>query len=89
MNRIAVGLAVIGLVIGGLVGYLWWGQPSQRLNQELAQVQTQLGDATRTIEDLSGKLKNAEAQIKMLGDELTAERELRQRYEAVVGRGRK
>ncbi len=89
MNRIAVGLAVIGLVIGGLVGYLWWGQPSRRLNQELAQVQTKLGDATRTIEELSGKLKAAEQQIQTLGDELKAERELRQRYEGLVGRGRK
>jgi hypothetical protein len=89
MNRITVGVGVVGLVIGLLVGYLWWGQTARRLAVEVPRLEGQIGEFKRQSEDLQVRLTTAEGKLKGLGDELRTERELRQRYEGLVGRGRK
>jgi hypothetical protein len=89
MNRTTVGIGVIGLVIGLLIGYLWWGQAARRLAADVPRLEGQIAEFKHQSEDLQVRLTTAEGQLKGLTDELRTERELRQRYEGLVGSGRK
>jgi len=89
MNRIAVGTGVVGLIIGLLVGYLWWGQAVKRLAADVPRLESQVAEFKRQSEDLQLRLTTAETRLTGLTDELRSERALRQRYETLVGSGRK
>ncbi len=70
-----IGFLVVGLLVGGLVVALWWGQQATNLRREAADLQARLGAA--------------ESKIKELTAELNAERDRRQRLEEVLSQGRK
>ncbi len=49
MNRLFAIAAVTGLLVGVLVGFLWWGMPTERLQGEL-------GEARKRVEALERQL---------------------------------
>jgi beta-lactam-binding protein with PASTA domain len=78
MTRGIIIIGVAGLLVGVLVGFLWWGMPAQRMHEDLRALQGQQAAA----EVASEKLKQTE-------DELRSERERRSRLEVIVSEGQK
>jgi beta-lactam-binding protein with PASTA domain len=78
MRRGIIIVAVAGLLVGVLVGFLWWGQPAQRMQEDLRALQGQEAAADVARE----KLKQTE-------DELRSERERRSRLEVIISEGQK
>jgi hypothetical protein len=78
MTRGIIIVGIAGLLVGVLVGFLWWGVPAQRLREDLRALQGQQAAAEVARE----KLKQTE-------DELRREREHRSRLELIVSEGRK
>lgn len=84
---IALGIGTI--LIGLLAGYLMWGRSTQPLVSELAGVKAQLAEQTQRAEDLQRRFAEIESELKRAMEGLKAERELRQRLEEIVSKGRK
>ena len=78
MRRGIIIIGVAGLLVGVLVGFLWWGMPAQRMQEDLRALQGQQAAADVARE----KLKQTE-------DELRSERERRSRLEVIVSEGQK
>ena len=79
MNRLVTIVAVAGLLIGVLVGFLWWGIGAQR----------KLNDAQGQTLAVQAELTAVQAQLKAMAEELSLERERRSKLEAIVSQGRK
>jgi Flp pilus assembly protein TadB len=73
--RLTIIAALAALVIGLGSGYLMWGERSQRAMDEL--------------ESLKTRQAQQADEVKKLRDELTVERDRRQRLEEVISQGRK
>ena len=85
-------VAIVLLLIGLLAGYLFWGQQSKTLADELAQARTKLAEAQKSAGQeaaMKAKLDAAEAQLKELMERLNKEKEARQKLEARVAKGKK
>jgi beta-lactam-binding protein with PASTA domain len=78
MTRGIVIVGVAGLLVGVLVGFLWWGMPDQRMQDDLRALQGQQAAAEVAREEL-----------KRTEDELRRERERRSRLEVIVSEGQK
>jgi hypothetical protein len=78
MRRGIMIVAVAGLLVGVLVGFLWWGMPAGRMQEDLRALQGQEAAADVARE----KLKQTE-------DELRSERERRSRLEVIISEGQK
>jgi beta-lactam-binding protein with PASTA domain len=78
MTRGIIIIGVAGLLVGVLVGFLWWGMPAQRMHEDLRALQGQEAAADVARE----KLKQTE-------DELRSERERRSRLEVIISEGQK
>jgi beta-lactam-binding protein with PASTA domain len=78
MRRGIIIVAVAGLLVGVLVGFLWWGRPAGRMQEDLRALQRQEAAADVARE----KLKQTE-------DELRSERERRSRLEVIISEGQK
>jgi cell division protein FtsB len=89
MNRTATVVGIVALIIGLLVGYLYWGQTAGKLRADVTRLDQLVADAKQQTEDLKTRLGNAEAQVKTLGEQLQTEKDLRQKYEGMVSRGKK
>jgi len=79
MNRSIAIATVVGLLVGVLAGFLWWGIGAQR----------QLNDAQGQILAAQAELKTIQAQLKATQDELRMERDRREKLEEIVSQGRK
>jgi len=77
-----IAIGVGALLIGVLVGFLWWGTAANRLRDDIRALQNQQADA-------AGELKNLQTKLKKTEEELQAERERRERLELVISQGRK
>jgi hypothetical protein len=77
--RLAIIAAVVAILIGFGAGYLMWGERARRATEERQRVTTEL-DAMR---------ERQADELRKLRDELTAERDRRQRLEEVISQGRK
>lgn len=89
MKALATVLAAAGLLLGVLVGYVLWGEKTRDLQRELGDLQRREAAEKRRADDLHSRMSEVEAQLKKLTDDLTAERELRNKYERLVSKGRK
>ena len=89
MKTLAALLAAGGLLLGLLAGYFLWGQRGQDLERELKAAQSREAAQKQRADDLASKSAELEAQAKRLTDDLGAERELRHKYEHLVGQGKK
>lgn len=85
MTRITMIAGIAGLLVGVLVGFLWWGTAGRRLQAELQSLKGQQVAAEVAHE----QLKSVQAQLKRTQDELASERERRARLEVIVSEGRK
>jgi type II secretory pathway component PulM len=74
--------AVVAILIGFGVGYLWWGEPARRANDERQRAASEL-DAMK-----DRQAQQAE-EVRKLREELSAERDRRQRLEEVISQGKK
>lgn len=79
MNRLSTIVAAVGLLVGVLAGYLWWG----------VRAQSQLNDAQGQILVVQSELKAKQEKIKAMEEELRMERDRRAKLEEIVTRGRK
>jgi len=79
MKRWIAVAVFIGLLVGLLPGYLWWGVRTQR----------QLNEVQGQMLVVQSDLKAAQDKIKALEAELRQERDRRQRLEEIVTKGRK
>ncbi|KRT71654.1 MAG: hypothetical protein XU13_C0041G0031 [Candidatus Rokubacteria bacterium CSP1-6] len=79
MKRWIAVAAFIGLLVGLLPGYLWWGVRTQR----------QLNEVQGQVLAVQSDLKAAQDKAKALEAELRQERDRRQRLEEIVTKGRK
>lgn len=84
---VAFGLAC--LLAGLLAGYLFWGLPTRGLENGLREAQNRLGVETARADQVEDRLKQAEARLEQLTADLKSERELRQKFELLISRGRK
>ena len=80
-----VALAIGALVVGLLVGYLMWGQSSQKLND----LNARLTQEAQRAANAESKLADMDARLKQLGEDLETERKLRQRLQDLLSQGRK
>lgn len=78
MTRWVAATGLAGLLVGLLVGFLWWGRPLQRLSADLAALQGQQAAA-----------EAARERIRTLENELKVERERRLNLESALSQGRK
>jgi hypothetical protein len=93
-------LGVICVLVGVLIGYLLWGQRTQRLLSELGgararleQLQIGLAEETQRAKDrgaqLEARLKQAESQLGQATEDLRLERQRRVKLELLISQGRK
>jgi hypothetical protein len=78
MTRRITIVGVAGLLVGVLVGFLWWGMPAQRMQEDL-----------RALQGEQAAADMAREQLKRTEDELRSERERRSRLEVIVSEGQK
>jgi hypothetical protein len=84
MKTVAMG-AIAGLLLGGLVGFLWWGLPLQDMREEVQALKSQ-----QIAADVVGeKLKAMESRLKRTEEELRMEKDRRSKLEVILSRGRK
>ncbi len=82
MNRLLVAVAIVGVVVGGSAGYLWWGLPA-------GQNQGDLQQARQRAEAASEELSKAREQLRTTQADLERERAMRARLEQAVSVGTK
>ena len=93
MNRTVTIVGIVALVIGLLVGFLWWGTGTQRLEKQLADARAatqavgrQLEAAQTEAQKAAEKVKAVEARLAAVEADLARERAQRARE---AGKGRK
>jgi hypothetical protein len=96
MNRPVTITAIAGVLIGLLVGFLWWGSGSQRAQADLTaarktaeEAAQKLGDAEATAAKVQGEMKLLQSRLKALEEDLAREKALRSRLEGLVSQGKK
>jgi hypothetical protein len=96
MGRLTVGTGIVAVVIGLIVGFLWWGAPSGRLQSRLRDEQAnaaRLGqevDGLRTQnEQMGAQLKAERARAQAAEDDLRREKEVNARLHGLVSQGKK
>ena len=93
MNRPGTIAAIVALLVGLLVGYLWWGTGTQQLERQLTEArgatqatQRQLEAAQTEARQTGEKLKAVEERLAGAEADLAKERAQRARQ---AGKGRK
>jgi hypothetical protein len=84
-----MGTAVVGLVfalIGVGIGYVTWGRPAGTLQDELARVRVQVREVAARESAAATRLQEVEARITQTAAELAAEKERRERLEALAAK---
>jgi hypothetical protein len=84
-----MGTAVIGLVftlIGVGIGYVTWGRPAGTLQDELARVRTQAREIAARESAAASRLQAVEAQVTQAAAELAAEKERREKLDALAAK---
>jgi F0F1-type ATP synthase membrane subunit b/b' len=82
-------VAIVAILVGLLIGWLYWGTGSRTLQDELARVRTQAEQAARQEQAAGAKLAQIETQLRELQAELAREKAAREALEGRVSRGRK
>jgi uncharacterized membrane-anchored protein YhcB (DUF1043 family) len=84
---VVLGLGV--LFAGILVGYLMWGLPTRDVLRQVNDMKTQLTEQRRRADELQSKLADTAAELSRAAEGLRRERELREKFEDMVNKGRK
>jgi hypothetical protein len=88
-GRKAIVVAIVAVLVGLLIGWLYWGTGTRRLEDELARVRAQAEQAGRQEEAMTAKLADVERRLGEVQSELAREKAAREALEARVSRGRK
>ena len=93
MNRTVTIVGIVALVIGLLVGFLWWGTGTQRLEKQLADARAATQAVGRQLEAAQTEAQKAAEKVKAVEERLAAveanlARERAQRARE-AGKGRK
>lgn len=92
MNRKPTIVAIVALIIGLLIGYLFWGYQGKQLETALAAAKADLAAAEKSRvpgEALAAKVKGLEEQLKQVTESLAKEKELREKAQAKLSKGKK
>ena len=96
MNRMVAITTIAGLLVGILVGFLWWGVPTQRLQGELGEARKRIDTLEKQSDETQTQTRAAQAEVKSMQTRLEAMekdlrvvREQRDRLERMVSQGRK
>ncbi len=96
MNRLIAIVAVVGLLIGILAGFLWWGMPTQRLQGELDAagkrvevLEKQLDEAQVQTRTAQAELKAVQGRLDTMEKDLRIVREQRAQLQSILSQGRK
>jgi uncharacterized protein HemX len=76
---------IAGLLLGGLVGFLWWGVPLREMREEVQALKGQQVAAEVAREER----KAVESRLKRTEEELRSEKDRRSKLEDILSRGRK
>jgi uncharacterized protein HemX len=85
-------VGIVAILIGLLVGYLWWGAQTKSLQGELDQLKSRLAEAQKAAtreKELSEKLATMEAQLKQMSDDLAKEKARREQMQTQISKGKK
>jgi C4-dicarboxylate-specific signal transduction histidine kinase len=96
MNRLVVLASVAAALTGVLGGFLWWGQPTRRLETELRDTRASADRLGQRVDELRTQGQQLEAQLKAEnaraeGAErsLRIEKEISSRLHMLVSEGKK
>ena len=96
MNRLAIVLGVVALVIGLSAGYVWWGMRTASLQTDLRNATTradrleqQLGELRSSNQRLEAQLKTEESKLEALDRDLREQKELNSRLQMLISQGKK
>ena len=88
MNRLVALSALVALLVGLLVGFLWWGMPMRQVQAKLDETQARAGRLEQQLADLQTKTQQLEARLKTAEADLDREKEMNRRLERLVGAGK-
>ncbi|HZS32216.1 MAG TPA: hypothetical protein VFC42_02445 [Methylomirabilota bacterium] len=85
-------VAIVAILVGLLVGYLFWGYQLKTTQGELDQLKARLAEAQKAAtheKELSGKLQELESELKRVTDDLTKEKGRREQMQSQLSKGKK
>ena len=88
-GRKSIVVAIVAILVGLLIGWLYWGSGSRTLQDELARARAQAEQAGRQEQALAAKVAQLEGELQGLQAELGREKAAREALEARLARGRK
>lgn len=96
MNRLLVASVAGAVLVGILVGFLWWGLPTGRLQTELRDARStvdrlgqQLDELRAENERLQARLKAEQGRLKATESDLRREKETTARLQLLISEGKK
>lgn len=96
MSKLATAFAIVGLLVGVLAGYVWWGASAQRTQADLRDTRQRVETLERQLEEGRTASRGLEAQLKQLNARLADEekdlkttKEMNFKLQAMLGRGKK
>jgi multidrug resistance efflux pump len=96
MSRLLVVTGIAAILVGVLVGFLWWGLPSNRLRAELRGAQTNVESMGQQVDELRAQRDRLEAQLKTEKSQreaaeghLRREQEQSSRLQGLISQGKK
>jgi cell division protein FtsL len=82
-------VGIVAILIGLLIGWLFWGSQAKDLQGELAKLRAQAQAAAQQEAATASKLGQLESQLKALTAELEKEKAAREALQARVAKGKK
>jgi uncharacterized protein HemX len=64
MRKVIAVVAIMGLLIGGLAGFLWWGRSAQQRQAERAVAQQRANDLEQKLREMQERLATVEADLR-------------------------
>jgi Tfp pilus assembly protein PilO len=85
-------VAIVAILVGLLIGYLFWGHQLKTTQGELDQLKARLAEAQAAAgreKDLTAKLQELETQLKQVTDDLAKEKQRRETMQGQMAKGKK
>lgn len=89
MNRLVVATTIVGVLVGALGGFVWWGVPAGRLQAELRDARTSADRMAQELSELRAQKQRFEAQLEATRKDLQSEKEVTSRLHVLVSQGKK